>query len=425
MKRTISRVLAAGAVVTGLAAGAMADNGEGAPAPAPAAEGLCGVVEQGLRLLDENRLAPDADAARSALMEALIRTAEPMADFIDDDGLATRARRLGQREWDTGLTLVATDGLPKVAAVRTGSPAAAAGIRPGERIEQAGEREVADGTPLKQVREWLEDGGESTLEIGIRMEDETHQTVSIGRLRRAETSVTGIERLPAGMGYIQVAGIFPGAGAEIAAALDNWQEGDVFGVILDLRGSGGTAEEEVARAASRFAPEGAMLFVKADRQGAEVATVKADAAAVEILPVMVLVDECTTGAAELLAAVLGGSVKGTMLIGRETAGDPMIREPLALPTGGHALLAIRQVRTANGAVYAGAGGIQPDVPITDAALSETVYEPDTPVLRRAKGLTDEEKEDKDLRDRTRHDTYLRRATDMLLGLQALGYDRKR
>ena len=31
------------------------------------------------------------------------------------------------------------------------------------------------------------------------------------------------------------------------------------------------------------------------------------------------------------------------------------------------------------------------------------------------------KEDKALRDRTRNDTYLRRATDVLLGLKALGY----
>ena len=64
--------------------------------------------------------------------------------------------------------------------------------------------------------------------------------------------------------------------------------------------------------------------------------------------------------------------------------------------------------------------------ITDAALNETAFEPDEPiVLRSKKTVTDEEKEDKALRDRTRHDTYLRRATDLLLGLQALGYDRKR
>ena len=142
------------------------------------------------------------------------------------------------------------------------------------------------------------------------------------------------------------------------------------------------------------------------------------------MPLMVLVDEETTGAAELLAAVLAGSVQGAMIIGRETAGDPLIREPVSLPTGGYALLAKRQIRTGDGTVYDGAGGVAPDVTITDAALDETVYEPEAPVLRKGKTLSDEEKEDKALRERTRNDTYLRRATDVLLGLKALGYGAK-
>lgn len=423
MKRTISTGMAAGVVVLGMALGARAQ----APAiEAPAwSAGLCEAVEEGVRLLEENRLVPDGAAAQAALLEALIRAAEPSAEFLDDAGLAARAHRLSTREWDTGLTLVATEGLPKVAAVRAGSPAAAAGIQPGERIEQVGGREVSAGVQLKQVREWLAKGEDAELDLGIRALDETSQVIPIGRLRRAEASVADMERLPAGMGYIRVVGLFPGAAAEISAALENWQGPDVFGAILDLRGSAGIAEEEVARVAARFAPEGTVLYTKSDRQGRVVTTVKAPAAPVETLPVMVLVDEGTSGASELLAAVLGGSVNGAMLIGRETAGDPMIREPLALSSGRHALLATRQVQTAGGAVYSGTGGVKPDVAITDAALSESVYEPDTPMLRRSKVLSDEEKEDKALRDRTRHDTYLRRATDMLLGLQALGYDRKR
>ena len=121
---------------------------------------------------------------------------------------------------------------------------------------------------------------------------------------------------------------------------------------------------------------------------------------------------------------MGGGVKGVMIIGRETSGDPMIREPRKLSTGRHALLATRQLKTADGTVYAGSNGVMPDVAITESALDETVYEPDAPVLRKGKTMSDEEKEDKALRDRTRNDTYLRRAADVLLGLKALGYDRE-
>ena len=181
------------------------------------------------------------------------------------------------------------------------------------------------------------------------------------------------------------------------------------------------AEGEIPAVAAKFAPAGEILYSMNDRQGNEIASVKSAESPKASLPLMVLVDEETSGAAELLAAVLGGGVKGAMVIGRETAGDPLIREPKKLSTGRYALLATRQLKTPDGMVYAGVGGVRPDVAITDSALDETVYEPETPVLRKGHSLTDEEKEDKALRDRTRNDTYLRRATDVLLGLKALGY----
>ena len=182
-------------------------------------------------------------------------------------------------------------------------------------------------------------------------------------------------------------------------------------------------EEEIPAIASLFSPTGKSLYTLSDRGGKVLRAPKPTSAPCSSMPLMVLVDEGTTGAAELLAAVLGGSVNGAMLIGRETAGDPLIREPRQLPTGQYALLAARQLKVADGQTYVGLKGVIPDVIISDAALNESLFEPDAPVLRKGKTMTDEEKEDKALRDRTRHDTYLRRATDILLGLKALGYGR--
>lgn len=394
-----------------------------APAPAGVAQELCDAVAEGLSLLADNRLAPPVDgAAKAALLEALIRASEPSATFLDEADLAARSRRLSDREWDVGLTLVAVaDGLPKVAAVRADSPAAAAGIVAGDQIEKVGERSVLTGAALKYVRGLLAEGDEAAVDVGLLGADGISRTVAVERVRRAESSLTDVEDLPAGMGYLRAAGLFEGAGAEIAAALERWQAAGKFGAILDLRGANGVAAGEIPAVAARFAPTGPVLYSLADRLGNEIAVVESAPAPKAALPLMVLVDEETSGAAERLAAVLAGGVQGAMIIGRETAGDPLIREPKKLSTGRYALLATRQLKTPDGMVYAGVGGVRPDVAITDSALDETVYEPEAPVLRKGHSLTDEEKEDKALRDRTRNDTYLRRATDVLLGLKALGY----
>ena len=407
------------------AAGAAPAVAVSTPVPTAWAQDLCATVMEGGQLLVENGLTPAPGEAKAALLEALIRASEPSVVFLDEAELAARSEQLVQREWEAGLTLVAMeDGLPKVAAVRTNSPAATAGILPGELIEKVGEHALSNGTGLKLVRERLAEGDDAKLDIGVRAADAKSRVVSVERVRRAEASLTDVEDLPAGMGYMRAAGIFTGAGAEIVAALEKWQATNAFGAILDLRGADGLAEGEIPAVAARFMPEGETLYVLSDRQGKEIAAVKASAPPASTLPLMVLVDEETSGAAELLAAVLGGGVKGAMVIGRETSGDPMIREPRQLSTGRYALLATRQLKTADGATYSGAGGVLPDVVITEAALDETVYEPDAPVLRKGKTMSDEEKEDRALRDRTRNDTYLRRAADVLLGLKALGYDSK-
>jgi carboxyl-terminal processing protease len=423
---TLMRMTGKAARVAVMGAGLLVAGSLAVRAGEPAAaQELCGAVEEALRLLEENQLEFGNGAAKQAVLEAVIRAGEPAVQFLDEAAVAARSQRLAEREWSTGLTLVATDGLPKVAAVRAESPAAAAGIVAGELLEKIGGRELLSGTGLKHVRGWLAEGESAELAVGVRAADSQSRVVELQRVRQAESALADVEELPAAMGYLRVAGIFPGAGAEIAGVLERWQGATVSGAILDLRGVAGTAEEEIPAVAARFAPMGRMLYTVSDRKGRELATVPAPPAPKASLPLMVLVDEETTGAAELLAAVLGGSVKGAMIIGRPTAGDPLLREPRPLSTGRHALLATRQVQTADGAVYAGNAGLQPDVLITDAALNETVYEPEMPVLRKGKTLTDEEKEDKALRERTRNDTYLRRATDVLLGLRALGYDRPR
>lgn len=397
---------------------------EAAPLAESWAQGLCDTVESGVALLNKSGFSPDKDVAQTALLEALILAADPAATFLDEDALAMRTQQQVTPGWDTGIVLAPTDGLPKVAGVRANSPAAAGEILAGEEIVSVAGEDLPRCQDLSCARAALAGGAEADLTLTIRAADGKTRDVTLKRVEAPRTTLLAIEELPNRIGYMCAGKIQARAGADITAALESWEASGVFGAILDLRGAGGVAEDEIPTIAAQFSPDGKALYTLSDRQGKAIRTPKAISAAASSMPLMVLVDEGTTGAAELLAAVLAGSVKGAMLIGRETAGDPLIRDPHELSTGQYALLAARQVQTADGRTYGGTAGVIPDVVIADVALNEILFEPDAPVLRKGKTLSDEEKEDKALRDRTRHDTYLRRATDILLGLKALGYGRK-
>ena len=56
-----------------------------------------------------------------------------------------------------------------------------------------------------------------------------------------------------------------------------------------------------------------------------------------------------------------------------------------------------------------------------AEVPEEAEEPTVSFRRTKKGVLDEEKADKELRERVKEDAVLRRAVDVIQGLEALGY----
>lgn len=387
-----------------------------APAPDPLTDtGLAGLNDALSILPDTVRAALSPDDLREALLAATLRAADPRAEI----GAVDAAPAL----WDSDLLLVGNEGFPIVAHVVPASAADEAGIRTGDRLEEIGGMPAPKGYDVSAAAAALRTGEEAALALKVRPADGS-DVREIELVRRPVEAVSSSERLPTGIGYIRFPRIGEFAGKSIEGALSLvWTNDDaVSGIVLDLRGADGdaSAADAVRDACAPFALPGKILY-RVDPDTPSAITVAAPALADRCrLPLMVLVDEATTGAAELLAAALRGGAESALVIGRPTAGDPLLRETRTLPDGRPVHLAVHAVETADGTRYDGRTGVIPTLAIPDRALDEKPYEPDEPVLRKGKTLSDEEKEDRALRDRTRHDPYLRRAADVLLGLQAIG-----
>lgn len=384
-------------------------------------------LAEGFSLLAKcgNPLLPAA-IIEDAVFEALLRTADSGVEFLPAEEASSPAGT-DNTCWESGLFWGISAGLPRVAAVWADSPGATAGIQAGDYLVKIGELDVEEGCPLKDIRAALRSGTEASLRLALTSEignEDKRRDVVLERIPCPEKSLAAVEILPAGIGYLCISAVQAGTAEEVSTVLKTWMAtSGVTGVIMDLRGAGGGDAAPVAALSAAFVPPGKVLY-RVREGGGEERTV---AAATTDLPrctwpLMILIDEETSGAAELLAASLSGN-EGVMLIGRPSVGDPLVRDVLTRVDGRRVRLAVRTVTTDDGAIFDGQTPLMPDVLITDRALDESVYEPEEPVLRKGKTLSDEEKEDRALRDRTRFDTYLRRATDVLLGLRALGYDR--
>ena len=383
------------------------------PPPDPLAEAANAGLQDALSILpDAVRSTLSPDDLREALLAATLRAADPRAEIGADEAPSAR--------WKSDILLVGNEGAPIVAHVVLGSPAAEAGVHEGDRLEEIGGSPAAKGYDVSEAAAALRTGEEAALALKVRPADGS-DPCEIELVRAPTDDAAVSERLPTGIGYIRFPRIGVGSAQTIAGALSGWTGDDeVAGLVLDLRGTDGEDADAVRDICALFALPGKILY-RVDPDTPSAATVAAPALADRCrLPLMVLVDEGTTGAAELLAAALRGGAESALVIGRPTAGDPLLRETRTLPDGRPVHLAVHAVETADGTRYDGRTGVIPTLVIPDRALDEKPYEPDEPVLRKGKTLSDEEKEDRALRDRTRHDPYLRRAADVLLGLQAIG-----
>ncbi len=376
-------------------------------------------VTEMLEVIHKNGLPLNEQAASRAVLEALINVADPSSRIYTAEEV-NLAKDLQQGFiFDVGLKAASTNGgLPMIVEVAKDSAAESAGIKVGELIEKVGDQEILSGTSAQAVARMLRGSKPDRVAVKVRNEEGVSRDVELERSRVKRPAVESAEDLPLGLCYLQLNGIFEGCGRDVVSSLRGWAESGRVGVVIDLRGANGTDLESVADIAGVFAESGAMLFAVRDMDNQDIGVYKAKTQTILGMPAMVLVDRDTTGAAEILAAVLSGSVRGAMLLGNTTGGDPVVRDWIALSSGESLYTVARRIVLADGHIYDGREGVKPDVVLSETVAAVPEFEPEVAPVN-GREITEEEKQDKKLRARVKNDAALRRAADVLLGLKAL------
>ncbi len=142
--------------------------------------------------------------------------------------------------------------------------------------------------------------------------------------------------------------------------------GKLRGLMLDLRYAGGLDQKAAARVADCFiATEKVLLSVDGEAQRS---TVKTNAVQ---LPTAILVNHHTSGAAEVLAALLRQNQVG-LLIGTATTGGVRQFKDFTLSTGQRLRIATGETKLGDGQAMP-ASGLRPDIAVTVGAEEERAF----------------------------------------------------
>jgi C-terminal processing protease CtpA/Prc len=371
-------------------------------------------LDRFMSVLAEHGLTGESAALYNAATEAILARIDPLATPITEEALARmQTHRQGQL-YDPGIRLTNDEANVVISHFNQEADAASTALETGDIVLRIDTNEVK-WVGLHHLKQWLRAEDDTPLTLVTRSpKTDIVTTQNVARTLYTLPDIETPAPLPFQMGYLEVNRLRPETGPRIAKTLRDWATDGFYGVLLDLRGADGDAIDTIKPVAELFADPGTLLFAYRDRTDHDLEVVHSTPASRISMPVMVLIDADTGGAAEVLAAVLADSVRGVMLFGQTTRGDLLLREPVRVDDERLMHLATRQLVTGNGHRYNGLSGVIPDVHVP---LEESIIPP--PVRSGRTAILDEQVDQELLYHRIRGDATLRRATDVLLGLKAL------
>jgi carboxyl-terminal processing protease len=272
---------------------------------------------------------PDMDKVMEGAMRGLADSLDPSSAYLTPDEVKAVESNAPLGAGDTGL-VVTRQFYVRVLGVRDGSPAARAGLRTGDVIRDIDDRSTRDMSAFSATRALRGAPGSKVALLVIRGNAAEPRPIELTRAAIAADLVTG-KRLAGGEPYVRVASFAPGAAAAIGAQIAALKIAAPGGVIVDLRGTADGPIDEGIAAARHFVKTGT-LATRGGRAPAKTTITAAAGDGALTLPVVLLVNEGTAGAAEVFAEALAGNGRAE-LVGGRTAGIAGRQHLVKLPEG--------------------------------------------------------------------------------------------
>jgi carboxyl-terminal processing protease len=371
MKRKMGSVvvLVILSLVIGLAGGVVMDRAGQVNAAAPATPAVAGpnleLIQQAWDTLEQNYV--DRPALQST--QLTYGAIGGMVDGLGDTGhsrfltpqMVKEENDFNAGEFEgIGAEVESKDGNLVIVAPIDGSPAQKAGLKPGDIIVKVDGNDITQ-LPLGQAVALVL--GPAGTKVTLTIEDPQTGAMRDVALVRAKIPIHSVtwQQLPGtSLAHLRIAEFTPGVTQDLEKALTDMKQKGITGVILDLRRDPGGLLDEAVGTASEFLASGNVLEEK-DAQGKITPVPVKPGGVATTIPLVVLTDEGTASAAEIVAAALQDAGRAKV-IGATTFGTGTVLQRFDLSDGSGLLIATKEWLTRNGRVL-WRHGVTPDTAV--------------------------------------------------------------
>jgi carboxyl-terminal processing protease len=286
---------------------------------------------------------------------------DPHTRFIDPPSAVRMQERFEGSYDGIGAYVQENDqGLTEIVRPIAGSPAEVAGLRPGDTVI-AVDGESVVGKALEEVISYiLGPAGTEVIITFVRGDIPDPFDVALTRASIVIPVVT-FEMLDDEIAYVELASFNSLATEQLQLALEELMAENPRGLILDLRNNAGGFLTQSVTVADLFLPDSVVLYERNRQEEINEVFYAADGQIAEDIPLVVLINEFSASAAEIVAGAIRDHGRG-VLIGETTFGKGSVQLPHTLSDGSQLNVTIARWYTpANTSIDA--EGVAPDIEI--------------------------------------------------------------
>lgn len=336
-------------------------------------------------IVQNNYVDPSAVKPQNMINGAIEGMLDSLGDqghtrYLPPDVAQAEAESLAGKFQGIGAYIDVQNNQPIIVRPIEGSPAEAAGIKPGDLILKVDGEDVY-GITVDELRNKVR-GPEGT-EVKLTLRHDGQQAPYEVNVKRAEIIVPSVSwrMLPNNIALIQLSQFSDPSSEAMKKALNEAKQQGAKGLILDLRNNPGGLVNELVDIAGEFLPANSTVLLEQNRSGERTPYKTQGAPVAPDLPLAVLVNHNTASSAEILAAALKENNRATV-IGVPTFGTATVLRAFSLGGGAELRLGTTQWLTPNGEIVRNKGidpskvvelpaNVTPLSPVDAAQLSAT------------------------------------------------------
>ncbi len=291
----------------------------------------------------------DAGDLDEAVMPALVDNLDPHSIYIPARDFQRFSEPLMGNFSGIGVSFNMTDDTVAIINTIPNGPSEMVGIMPGDRIIMVDDSVVAGvNMSSDDIVKMLKGPKNTVVKVGIhRRGEKAPIDFEITRDDIPIYSVDVAYKVNESTGYIKISQFAQTTYHEFLQAIEKLKSQGVNRLIIDLRGNGGGIMEAATMIADQFLEEGQLIVYTEGRTRPRENDYATSRGMLKNDIVVVLMDEASASASEILAGAIQDNDRG-LVIGRRSFGKGLVQEEMRFPDGSAMRLTVARYYTPTG-----------------------------------------------------------------------------